>query len=51
MKKNIKFFAKYKGFGIYFIQNIYRAESYGNQQFTETNLKRLKTLIINYLKN
>ena len=40
----------YKGYGINFYHNEYRASAYANPTFTHTNLKKLKKLINQYLK-
>jgi hypothetical protein len=49
MLKNTSLYIQYKGFGIRFVNNEYRAESHSSPQFTETNLTMLKKLINNYL--
>jgi hypothetical protein len=50
MKSKASFCAQYKGLCILFIRGEYRAEAYASPQFTDTNLKRLKKKIDNYLK-
>ena len=39
----------YKGYGINYINGNYRAESYANESFYNTNLTKLKKDINNYL--
>lgn len=39
----------YRGFCITYIRNEWRAEAYGNPQFCNTNMKKLKDQINTYL--
>ena len=51
MEKDKSLYILYKGFGIQFIKNQYRAGNHTSPEFTETSLVRLKKLINNYLNN
>jgi len=42
---------QYKGYTINYIRGEYRAEAYGNPQFTDTNLSKLKSKINKYLRS
>lgn len=48
---NAKKTHQYKGFTINYIGGEYRADAYGNPQFTDTNLAKLKSKINKYLRS